>query len=111
MAAALATSSAERSAASDAHSALSTFRLDGSPLLRVGWSLLRGTSRRQRRSSRGKSRSGMEVRVVGRQSGWVQIANSDGSQTGWLYEKLVEPVDGPNEHTAGTEAAQPDNGS
>ena len=54
----------------------------------------------------------MEVRVVGRQSGWVQIANSDGSQTGWVYEELVEPVAGPNEHgAAGTEAAQPDNQS
>jgi hypothetical protein len=63
-------------------------------------------------SQLGTLRSGMEVRVVGRQSGWVQIANSDGSQTGWVYEKLVEPVAGPNEHgAAGTEAAQPDNQS
>jgi Bacterial SH3 domain len=54
----------------------------------------------------------MEVRVVGRQSGWVQIANSDGSQTGWVYEKLVEPVAAPNEQSAaGTEAAQPENQS
>jgi len=50
--------------------------------------------------------------VVGRQSGWVQIVNSDGSQTGWVYEKLVEPVAGPYEHgAAGTEASQPDNQS
>ena len=50
--------------------------------------------------------------MVGRQSGWVQIVNSDVSQTGWVYEKLVEPVAGPNEHgAAGTEAAQPDNQS
>ena len=50
--------------------------------------------------------------MVGRQSGWVQIADSDGSQTGWVYEKLVEPVAGPYEHgAAGTEAAQPDNQS
>ena len=63
-------------------------------------------------SQLGTLRSGMEVRVVGRQSGWVQIANSDGSQTGWVYEKLVEPVAGPYEHgAAGTEAAQPDNQS
>jgi hypothetical protein len=63
-------------------------------------------------SQLGTLRSGMEVRVVGRQSGWVQIVNSDGSQTGWVYEKLVEPVAGPNEHgAAGTEAAQPDNQS
>jgi Bacterial SH3 domain len=63
-------------------------------------------------SQLGTLRSGMEVRVVGRQSGWVQIANSDGSQTGWVYEELVEPVAGPNEHgAAGTQAAQPDNQS
>jgi hypothetical protein len=31
-------------------------------------------------SQLGTLRSGMEVRVVGRQSGWVQIANSDGSR-------------------------------
>ncbi len=36
--------------------------------------------------------SGVEVRVVARQSGWVQIANSDGSKTGWVYEKLLEPA-------------------
>src|SRR6188472_2785109 len=54
----------------------------------------------------------MEVRMVGRQSGWVQIVNADVSQTGWVYEKLVEPVAGPYEHgAAGTEAAQPDNQS
>jgi Bacterial SH3 domain len=57
-------------------------------------------------------RSGMEVMVVGRRSGWVQIANSDGSQTGWVYEKLVESVAAPNEQSAaGTEAAQPENQS
>jgi len=38
--------------------------------------------------------------VVGRQSGWVQIANSDGSQTGWVYEELVEPVAGRNSSCA-----------
>jgi hypothetical protein len=54
----------------------------------------------------------MEMRVVGRQSGWVQIANPDGSQRGWVYEKLVEPVAGANEQSAaGTEAAQSENQS
>jgi hypothetical protein len=51
-------------------------------------------------SQLGTLRSGMEVRVVGRQSGWVQIANSDGSQTGWVYEELVEPVAGRNSSCA-----------
>jgi hypothetical protein len=59
-----------------------------------------------------QQQSGMEVMVVGRRSGWVQIANSDGSQTGWVYEKLVESVAAPNEQSAaGTEAAQPENQS
>ena len=30
--------------------------------------------------------------MVGRESGWVQIASSDGSKTGWVYEKLLEPT-------------------
>jgi SH3-like domain-containing protein len=46
-------------------------------------------------------RSGMEVRVVARQSGWVEIANADGSQTGWVYEKLLEPTGAPSGDSAG----------
>ncbi len=51
--------------------------------------------------------SGAEVRVVGRQSGWVQIASSDGSKTGWVYEKLLEPSGSPDGSAAAGPSEQP----
>ena len=43
--------------------------------------------------------------MVARQSGWVQIANADGSQTGWVYEKLLEPTGAPSGDSAGASGA------
>jgi SH3-like domain-containing protein len=39
---------------------------------------------------------GMSLRVISRQGDWVQIASSDGSQTGWVYERLLEPSGAPS---------------
>jgi SH3-like domain-containing protein len=44
--------------------------------------------------------SGMALRVISREAGWVQIGNADGSQTGWVYERLLEPGTAPNEQGA-----------
>ena len=46
--------------------------------------------------------SGMALRVVSREAGWVQIANGDGSQTGWIYERLLEPTVAPSEQGEGS---------
>jgi uncharacterized protein YraI len=46
--------------------------------------------------------SGMALRVVSREAGWVQIANADGSQTGWIYERLLEPTVAPSEQAEGS---------
>jgi hypothetical protein len=35
------------------------------------------------------------MRVLAREKGWVQVAGADGSQFGWIYEKLVAPTDSP----------------
>ena len=37
--------------------------------------------------------SGTELRAVAREKGWIQVADASGSQTGWIYEKLLEPMD------------------
>jgi uncharacterized protein YraI len=50
--------------------------------------------------------SGMELRVISREAGWVQVANSDGSQTGWVYERLVEPSVAPSEQDAAAAQGQ-----
>jgi uncharacterized protein YraI len=47
---------------------------------------------------------GAALRVVSRQAGWVEVANSDGSQTGWIYESLLEPGEAP-----GVQAPAPQN--
>ena len=35
--------------------------------------------------------------MVSRQGGWVEVANGDGSQTGWIYEKLLESTAAPDQ--------------
>ena len=35
---------------------------------------------------------GQELRVVSREEGWVQVASPNGSETGWIYERLLEPA-------------------
>jgi hypothetical protein len=35
--------------------------------------------------------------VVSREKGWVQVASPDGSQTGWIYEKLLDPSTAPQQ--------------
>ncbi len=37
--------------------------------------------------------SGTELRVLAQEKGWIQVADGSGSQTGWIYEKLLEPID------------------
>jgi len=49
--------------------------------------------------------SGMELRVISREAGWVQVANADGSQTGWVYERLLEPADASSEQGAEAEGS------
>jgi uncharacterized protein YraI len=49
--------------------------------------------------------SGMELRVISREAGWVQIANSDGSETGWVYERLLEPAGAPSEQGAAAQGS------
>jgi uncharacterized protein YgiM (DUF1202 family) len=49
--------------------------------------------------------SGMELRVISREAGWVQVANSDGSQTGWVYERLLEPADASSEQGAAAQGS------
>jgi hypothetical protein len=46
--------------------------------------------------------SGMALRVVSHEAGWVQIANGDGSQTGWIYERPLEPTVAPSEQGEGS---------
>jgi SH3-like domain-containing protein len=52
---------------------------------------------------------GMTLRVVSRQRGWVEVANGDGSQTGWINENLLEINGTPGEQlpAMGNSAAAP----
>jgi Bacterial SH3 domain len=34
---------------------------------------------------------GAEMRVISRERGWVLVADANGSDMGWIYEKLLEP--------------------
>jgi SH3-like domain-containing protein len=38
---------------------------------------------------------GQELRVVSREDGWVQVASPHGSETGWIYDRLLEPTIAP----------------
>jgi hypothetical protein len=40
----------------------------------------------------GTLRPGQALRVVSREDGWVQVASPNGLETGWIYERLVEPT-------------------
>jgi SH3-like domain-containing protein len=33
-----------------------------------------------------------ELRALAREKGWVQVADADGAETGWIYEKLLDPI-------------------
>lgn len=40
---------------------------------------------------------GQELRVVSRADGWVQVASPRGSETGWIYDRLLEPTITPDQ--------------
>ncbi|MGH6833683.1 MAG: SH3 domain-containing protein [Methyloceanibacter sp.] len=40
---------------------------------------------------------GQELRVVSREDGWVQVASPHGSETGWIYDRLLEPTITPDQ--------------
>jgi uncharacterized protein YgiM (DUF1202 family) len=51
---------------------------------------------------------GQALRVVSRQEGWVQVASPGGSETGWIYEELLEPTIASDQHGATAQGpAQP----
>jgi hypothetical protein len=42
-------------------------------------------------------RVGTRLKVIGRESGWVKIADTTTSKVGWIYEKYLTPVEGPDQ--------------
>ena len=42
-------------------------------------------------------RVGTRLKVIGRESGWVKIADPTTSKEGWIYEKYLTPKEGPDQ--------------
>ena len=42
-------------------------------------------------------RLGTRLKVIGRESGWVKIADPTTSKVGWIYEKYLTPTEGPDQ--------------
>jgi hypothetical protein len=36
--------------------------------------------------------AGTELRAIGRDRGWIEIADADGASIGWIYQRLLEPI-------------------
>jgi hypothetical protein len=43
-------------------------------------------------------RVGTRLKVIGRESEWVKITDPTSSKEGWIYEKYLAPIDGPNQN-------------
>jgi hypothetical protein len=50
---------------------------------------------------------GQALRVVSRKDGWVQVAGSHGSETGWIYERLLEPTLAPDRQGSAAQGSTP----
>jgi Bacterial SH3 domain len=42
-------------------------------------------------------RLGTRLKVIGRESGWVKIADPTTAKVGWIYEKYLTPTEGPDQ--------------
>jgi SH3-like domain-containing protein len=47
-----------------------------------------------------------KLRAVAREKGWVQVADADGAGTGWVYEKLLDPIAPPAQTAEATDNAE-----
>jgi uncharacterized protein YgiM (DUF1202 family) len=58
----------------------------------------------------GTLRPGQALRVVSREDGWVQVASPEGSETGWIYERLLEPTAAQGQQGAAAQASDQPSG-
>jgi uncharacterized protein YgiM (DUF1202 family) len=58
----------------------------------------------------GTLRPGQALRVVSREDGWVQVASPNGSETGWIYERLLEPTAAQGQQGAAAQASDQPSG-
>ena len=47
-------------------------------------------------------RVGTRLKVIGRETGWIKVADPTTSEEGWIYEKYLTPKEGPDKKQSGT---------
>jgi hypothetical protein len=50
--------------------------------------------------------AGAELRAIGREKGWIEVADADGASIGWIYQRLLEPI-GPAANGGEANSAEP----